>query len=133
VRKRLDLVRYVVAITAPRQAIAGAIAQVDTALQGTTLDKAAISTATSRATTILDANIATLEQVQPPAYFADFNASMLSGYRDLKTACAALATAAASSDAAALTSAETGLNKAVDHFNANDKQGSSLMQSYYAS
>lgn len=133
VRKRLDLVRYVVAITAPRQAIAGAIAQVDTALQGTTLDKAAVSTATSRATTILDANIATLEQVQPPAYFADFNASMLSGYRDLKTACAALATAAASSDAAALTSAETGLNKAVDHFNANDKQGSSLMQSYYAS
>jgi tetratricopeptide (TPR) repeat protein len=133
VQKRMDLVSYMVGITAPRQAIAAAIGTVQTAFKASTPDKAAVSAVTAQAITVLTDNLSALEQVQVPAHFAEFNSSMLTAYRDLKTACDTVAAAAARDDASVLTSAHAGLESAVDRFNENDKQGSTLVQSYYQS
>jgi tetratricopeptide (TPR) repeat protein len=131
VHKRLDLVTYVVSISAPRQAVAGAIDAVNKALARQPQDDAAIKAATSQAGTALDTNLATLEQLTPPAYFAGFQATMLASYRDIKTACSDLAVAVAGKDATAVTGAQKELNDAIDRFNQNDSTGTSLMQSYY--
>ena len=80
----------------------------------------------------LSANISLLQKITQPAYFADFHSSMLAAYEAVKTACAALTAATSSSDTSLLSTARQSLNDAVDHFNANDKLGTSLMQSYYA-
>jgi tetratricopeptide (TPR) repeat protein len=132
VHKRLDLVTYVTGITDPRVAIADAIAQVNGALQATTPDAAALSSALTQADNTLSTNIALLQKVIPPAYFADFHSSMLTAYGAVKTACEALAAANSGADAASLSTARQSLNDAVDRFNENDKLGTSLMQGYYA-
>jgi tetratricopeptide (TPR) repeat protein len=133
VHKRLDLVTYVTAITDPRVAIAGAVAQVNSALDATTTDAAtSLSSAAAQAAAVVSTNADELQKVTPPAYFADFHSSMLAAYGAVKSACDALAIAVAGNDAASLSSAKQSLNDAVDRFNENDKLGATLMQGYYA-
>lgn len=132
VRKRLDLVAYVVSISAPRQAVAGAIDAVNKALAQQPPDDAALAAATSQAGATLDTNMAALEQVTAPGYFAEFHAGMLAAYRDIKAACSDVAVAVAGKDATAVSGAQKELNDAIDRFNQNDATGTSLMQSYYA-
>jgi tetratricopeptide (TPR) repeat protein len=131
VHKRLDLVTYVVGITAPREAIAEAVGQVSTALAATSSDQASVTAAVGQVTTVLETNLAQLQKIAPPAYFAQFHSAMLTTYGDIRTACQAIAAAAAGDDAASLLSARTGLNDAIDRFNRNDQLGASLMNSYY--
>ena len=128
---RLDLVSYVTAITEPRLAIAAAVNEVNTALQGTTTDAASLSGAASQVTTVLTSNIAELAKITPPAYFAAFHSGMLAAYGSLESAAEELATAVTSADATALTSARQGLNDAIDGFNQNDAVGTSLINDYY--
>jgi tetratricopeptide (TPR) repeat protein len=132
VHKRLDLVTYVTAITGPREAIAGAVAEVNTALDATTANATSLSSAATQVATVMTTNIDLLQKVTPPAYFADFHSGMLAAYGNIKSACDALATAAAGGEAASLSSAKQSLNGAVDRFNENDKLGTSLLQSYYS-
>jgi hypothetical protein len=133
VHKRLDLVTYVTAITDPRVAIAGAVAQVNSALDATSSDTTtSLGSAAAQVATVVSTNVDQLQKVTPPAYFADFHSGMLAAYGDIKIACDALATTVAGNAAASLASAKQSLNDAVDRFNANDKLGASLMQSYYS-
>jgi hypothetical protein len=131
VRKRLDLVTYVVGITAPREAIASAVGQVSTALSAAGADATSVTSAVDRVAGVLDTNLAQLQKIAPPSYFAQFHSAMLSTYGDIKTACQAIAAAAGRTDAASLASAQTQLNDAIDRFNQNDQLGASLMNSYY--
>ena len=131
VHKRLDMVSYIVSISAPRQTVATAIAAVNTALGQGTDDTTALATATSQATTAIDANLAALEQITAPAYFSEFHAGMLAAYRDIDTACSDLGVSVAGKDTTAIAGAQKELNDAIDRFNQNDATGTSLMQSYY--
>jgi len=132
VRKRLDLVTYVTAITEPRVAIASAVNEVNTILTGENPDAVTLSNATSQAVVILDTNIARLESMTVPAYFAVFHAGMLAAYDALQSACDELAAAVSpSADPQALASARAGLDAAIDSFNRNDTIGTSLINEYY--
>ena len=132
VRERLDLVTYVAVIADPRGTISDAVAKVNSALQATIPDTAALSSAVIQANSVLSTNIALLRKVAPLAYFADFHSGMLTAYDAIKTACEALATATSSNDAALVSAARESLNNAIGRFNQNDRLGSSLLQSYYA-
>jgi hypothetical protein len=131
VRKRLDLVTYVTAITDPRVAIAEAVGRTNSALKATTPDATFLAGAASQMATVMTANIERLRKIAPPAYFADFHSGMLAAYGDVKSACDALAAAVAGNDSISLSSATKSLNDAVDRCNENDKLGASLLQSYY--
>jgi tetratricopeptide (TPR) repeat protein len=130
-QQRLDLVSYVTAITEPRLAIAAAVNEVNTALQGTTPDTASLSRAATQVTTVLTTNIGELAKIRPPAYFTAFHSGMLAAYDALESACEELAATVSSSGTTALTSARKGLNDAIDGFNQNDAVGTSLINDYY--
>lgn len=131
VRQRLDLVSYVLAITEPRVAIAASVNQVNAALQDTTPDASLLSSAADLVATALSTNIAELEKVTPPAYFASFHSGMLSAYGALESACGDLAAAVSSNSKKALAAARQSLDDAIDGFNRNDAIGTSLINDYY--
>ena len=88
IQQRLDLVSYVTAITDPRLAIAAAVNEVNTALQGThSRPRLAVERRHPGDDGPHDQHRRTGQRITPPAYFVAFHSGMLAAYGSLESAC----------------------------------------------